>query len=314
MKTARLIEGLEAALLKRLSGRESLATLVALLRWDKPSGRLILLIPAGWALWLGPATASPSLVLQVLVGGLAVSGAGCIANDLWDQSIDSQVERTRSRPLASGAMTAGEAWVWLLLALGLSLLSLLSLPHSLLCLALALAALPLILLYPSAKRVFALPQLLLALTWGFAVLLPWAAANGTLLGQPQLPLIWLATVCWACGFDTVYALADLEDDSRIGVHSSARTLGSLAPQVVTLCHGATLALAAAAAWWSGVGLLFWPCWLLACVGMERESRRLLRMFRKPDAPPRAFYTERFAAQVKLGGLLLLGLVLGRLSG
>jgi 4-hydroxybenzoate polyprenyltransferase len=149
-----------------------------LLRWHKPSGRLILLIPAGWALWLGPAVPPPAqLVVWIVLGGLAVSGAGCVANDLWDRRIDPLVERTRHRPLADGRLGVGTATVLLFLCLAVALAALLALPAAsrVLCVGLALAALPLVLLYPSAKRWFAYPQLVLAACWGFAVLIPWAA-------------------------------------------------------------------------------------------------------------------------------------------
>ena len=93
-----------------------------LLRWNKPTGRLILLIPAGWALWLTPkAPPSPVLLAQIVLGGLAVSGAGCIANDLWDRRFDGRVERTSQRPLARGAINVRSAVVMLLVMLGLSL-------------------------------------------------------------------------------------------------------------------------------------------------------------------------------------------------
>ena len=95
---------------------------LALLRWDKPSGRLILLIPAGWSLWLLPTSPpDPALVLLIVLGGLAVSGAGCVANDLWDRRIDPLVERTRQRPLASGAIGVTAALGLLLLTLVLAL-------------------------------------------------------------------------------------------------------------------------------------------------------------------------------------------------
>lgn len=139
---------------------------IELLRWNKPSGRLILLIPAGWSLWLTPsAPPSASLVGLILVGGLAVSGAGCIANDLWDQRFDRQVERTQARPLARGALQRPQALSLLIVLLLISLGVVLSLSEESrgLCLSLALAALPPILLYPSAKRWFAFPQAILAL-------------------------------------------------------------------------------------------------------------------------------------------------------
>ena len=98
-----------------------------LLRWNKPSGRLILLIPAGWSLWLTPA-APPSLMILglIVLGGLFVSGAGCIANDIWDRQFDKKVKRTKDRPLAKGSISLKAAWVLLTAILLLSLLIVLS--------------------------------------------------------------------------------------------------------------------------------------------------------------------------------------------
>jgi len=286
--------------------------LLELLRWHKPSGRLILLIPAGWALWLTPqAPPSAPLVGWILLGGLAVSGAGCIANDLWDRRIDPLVERTRSRPLASGRVGVGTALALLLLCLLLALLVVLALPAGGrgLALALALAALPPVLLYPSAKRWFALPQLVLALCWGFAVLIPWVAASGSLAGGWPLLLLWLATLSWTFGFDTVYAMSDRQDDARVGVRSSALTLGSAAPGWVLGCYGFTaLALALAAALRGVATPVFWLLWLIAAAGMLREALLLQR----PDRPPSAFALH-FSRQVQLGALLLLALILGAAS-
>ena len=287
---------------------------LALLRWDKPSGRLILLIPAGWSLWLLPQAPPPAeLVGWIVLGGLAVSGAGCIANDLWDRRIDPLVERTRQRPLASGRISVASALALLLLCLLAALaVVLLGLPasHRVLCLALAIAALPPVLLYPSAKRWFAYPQAVLALCWGFAVLIPWAAASGNLLtgGWPLLAT-WLATLLWTFGFDTVYAMADRPDDAAIGVRSSALSLGAAAPTAVALCYGATAVLLASAAAVQGVHGLFWPLWAVASAGLLREARLLHR-----PALPRSAYGLHFRHQVQLGALLLLALVIGRGAG
>ena len=206
---------------------------LGLLRWDKPSGRLILLIPAGWSLFLeGQAPPSLHLLAAIVIGGLAVSGAGCVANDLWDRRIDPQVERTRQRPLASGQIGVPGAVVLLLFCLIAALAVVLwGLPEAnrTLCLHLAIAALPPVLLYPSAKRWFAYPQAVLALCWGFAVLIPWAASRGSLQGGWPLLCLWLATLLWTFGFDTVYAMSDREDDRLVGVRSSALSLGKQAP-------------------------------------------------------------------------------------
>ena len=285
-----------------------------LVRWHKPSGRLILLIPAGWSLWLTPnAPPSPLLVGLIVLGGLAVSAAGCIANDLWDRRIDPLVERTRHRPLADGRVRVREAVVLLVLALlvalGVLLVLMLGLPASgrSLCLLLSLAALPPVLLYPSAKRWFGYPQLVLALCWGFAVLIPWAAATGSLAGGWPLALVWLATLLWTFGFDTVYAMADRDDDRAIGVRSSALSLGHRAPLAVALSYAiAALALGLAAGL-QGAGWITWPLGLVAAFGMQREAGLL----RCPDLP-RSAYGRHFSRQVQLGGLLLLALVLGQL--
>ena len=285
-----------------------------LVRWHKPSGRLILLIPAGWSLWLTPNAPPPALLVGLIVlGGLAVSAAGCIANDLWDRRIDPLVERTRSRPIADGRVGVGEATALLVLALLLALAVLLVLMGGLpassrsLCLVLALAALPPVLLYPSAKRWFGYPQLVLALCWGFAVLIPWAAATGSLAGGWPLALVWLATLLWTFGFDTVYAMADRDDDRAIGVRSSALSLGQQAPLAVGVSYGlAALALILAAGL-QGCGWITWPLMLLAAAGMQREAALL----RRPQLPRSAF-GRHFSRQVQLGGLLLLALVLGQL--
>lgn len=285
---------------------------MALLRWNKPAGRLILLVPAGWSLWLAPDAPPPAaLLLQILVGGLAVSGAGCVANDLWDQRIDRQVERTHQRPLASGSLNRSQAACVLIAMLVLALAVVLSLPAQglVLCFQLALLALPPILLYPSAKRWFPFPQAVLAICWGFAVLIPWAAFTGSV--SPSVPLIscWLATLCWTFSFDTVYAMADRPDDARLGLRSSALTLGRSAVRTVRAGYGlaaAALAVAAAAA---QVGIIFWPFWLVATIGFWRSTQAL----RASEQQPAAIYARHFGRQVQIGTLLLVGLVLSRLG-
>lgn len=286
-----------------------------LLRWHKPSGRLILLIPAGWALWLSPASPpDPILVGWIVLGGLAVSGAGCIANDLWDRRIDPLVDRTKGRPLASGRVPLATAWALLVVCLSASLAVLLALPEASrpLCVGLALACLPVVVLYPSAKRWFPLPQLVLALCWGFAVLIPWAASSGPAgfaPGPGAIPLLltWLAAMVWTFGFDTVYAMSDRDDDRRIGMRSSALTLGAAAPRVVALCYGFTAIALAAAALARGVATPpFWILWAVAALGMRREAAVL----RRPQLP-RGAYGQHFSHQVLLGGLLLLALVVGQ---
>ena len=285
---------------------------VALLRWNKPSGRLILLIPAGWSLWLNPAgPPSLQLILQILIGGLSVSAAGCVANDLWDQRIDREVARTSQRPLARGDLNRVQAFTLLAVLLTLSLLVVISLPGDVrwLCLQLAVLALPPILFYPSAKRWFPFPQAILALCWGFAVLIPWAAATGSLSISLPLLATWGATLCWTFSFDTVYAMADRVDDTKLKLRSSALTLGDSAVRVVRAGYGLTAAGLAMAAAATQAGVIFWIVWAVACIGFWRSTLPLKA--EKQQAP--SVYANHFARQVQLGSLLLAGVILSRLG-
>ena len=293
------------------SASNSLRQWLELLRWHKPSGRLILLIPAGWSLWLIPnAPPTAELISLIAIGGLMVSGAGCIANDLWDRRIDRQVERTRQRPLAKGSIRIPTAVGLLLLLLLLSLLVVVSLPTASrgLCLGLAVLALPPILLYPSAKRLFAYPQAVLALCWGFAVLIPWAASQANLSGGWPLIGCWLATLMWTFGFDTVYAMADRRDDANLALKSSALSLGSNALKTVSLSYALACTVLATAAVSAGVGWAFWPFWLIASIGMQKETWAL-----RGSNQPMTTYGQHFQHQVLLGAMLLIGLILGRIS-
>ena len=281
-----------------------------LLRWNKPSGRLILLIPSGWSLWLAP-SAPPSLLILGLIifGGLAVSGAGCIANDIWDRQYDKRVTRTKERPLANGKVSLKSAWILLISFLFISLCIVLLIPTNSrnLCLLIALLSLPFILLYPSAKRWFKYPQLFLSICWGFSVLIPWAATESSLAGGITLLCCWLATIFWTFGFDTVYAMADEIDDKLIGLNSSAISLGKGSIKTVSFCYFSTCLLLAIGAFKANLGLTFWPFWLISTLAMQREVLLL-------NSKSKGIKTSglHFNNQVLIGSLLLLGKVLSKL--
>jgi 4-hydroxybenzoate polyprenyltransferase len=181
----------------------------------------------------------------------------------------------------------------LLLCLGVALAVVLALPQRSLCLGLALISLPLVLIYPSAKRWFGFPQLLLALCWGFAVLIPWAAARGSLTGGWPLWGCYGATIFWTFGFDTVYAMADRADDQRLGIRSSALSLRQQVVPVVGISAG------------MGAGFLL-PALLAAC-GFVREWWLLKR----DEQNGKLQSGKHFQRQVLLGALLLFALILGR---
>jgi len=281
-----------------------------LLRWNKPSGRLILLIPAGWSLWLTPtAPPSPFILVLIVLGGIFVSGAGCIANDIWDRKFDKKVERTKERPLANSKVSLKAAWILLISLLLLSLFIVLSIPDNSrsLCIQLASLSLPFILLYPSAKRWFKYPQLILSICWGFSVLIPWAASESSIEGGITLLACWLATIFWAFGFDTVYAMADEIDDQAIGLNSSAISLGKSSIKTVSFCYFISGFLLAISAFKANLGLIYWPFWLISNLGMQREV--FLLTIRSKGIKTSGLH---FRNQVRIGSLLLFGMILSKI--
>ena len=163
-----------------------------------------------------------------LIGAIVMRGAGCVVNDLWDRDLDRAVARTQDRPLASGAVSIPLALSFLAVLGLIGLLVLIQLPMT--AIITGIAALPLIVIYPLAKRFTGLPQIVLALTFSWGALLGWASFGG----WPETPaiLLYMATALWVFGYDTIYAIQDIKDDQDIGIKSSALTLGSRLPQVV----------------------------------------------------------------------------------
>ena len=207
----------------------TLIKVIKLLRWDKPAGRFILMIPALWAVFLATHAMPPiPLVGVIVIGTFATSAAGCVINDLWDRDIDPEVERTRDRPLASRALTIQTGIVIAIIAFACA--GVIALYLNPLSFWLSVAAVPVIICYPLAKRVFPVPQLVLSIAWGFAVLISWSAAVAEL--DTATWILWGATIVWTLGFDTVYAMSDREDDRRLGVNSSALFFGEYATNVV----------------------------------------------------------------------------------
>lgn len=279
--------------------------IIRLLRWDKPEGRLILMIPALWAVFLAARGMPPlPLVGVIVLGTLATSATGCVVNDLWDRDIDPQVTRTRDRPLASRALSVKVGIVVAMVALITS--GFLALYLNPLSFWLCVAAVPVIVLYPLAKRVFPVPQLVLSIAWGEAVLISWSAATARL--EFATWLLWGATVLWTLGFDTVYAMSDREDDQRLGINSSALFFGDYAAVAVGIFFAGTVFLLG----WLGVvmqlHLSFWITLWLATLSWVWQYVRL----RNPQIPHSA-YGEIFRQNVWIGFLLLAGMITGALK-
>jgi 4-hydroxybenzoate polyprenyltransferase len=195
-----------------------------LMRVDKPIGIWLLLWPTLWALWLaGDGHPDQGLFVVFTVGVFIMRSAGCVLNDYVDRKIDPYVERTRSRPVASGAVAPGEALV-LFIALSLiavGLATMLNEPARML----AIVAAGLTVAYPFIKRWVSIPQFVLGAAFGWAVPMAFAAQTGE---TPQLAwLVFGAAVIWAVIYDTFYAMVDREDDKKIGVKSTAILFGEV---------------------------------------------------------------------------------------
>lgn len=281
-----------------------LLAVVRLLRWDKPAGRLILMIPALWAVFAATAGKPPlPLVAVIILGTLATSAAGCVVNDLWDRDIDPEVERTRTRPLASRTLTVQTGIGVALVAFACA--GILALYLNRLSFWLCVAAVPVIIAYPLAKRVFPIPQLVLSIAWGFAVLISWSAAVAHL--EIASWFLWAATVFWTLGFDTVYAMSDREDDLRLGVKSSAIFFGKYAPEAVGFFFVSTTGFLAALGLSQHLHIGFWIALIVAAGGWIFQYSQL----RKADLP-KPVYAQIFRQNVGIGFIVLTGLMAGTL--
>ena len=235
-----------AALARRLDAYERL------IRLDKPIGTLLLLWPTLWALWLA-SRGVPRLDYLVIfaVGTLLMRSAGCAINDYADRRIDPHVARTRLRPLAAGEVRPREA-LYLAAVLALAAFALVLFLNAF-AIALSFAGLAIAATYPYSKRYIALPQAYLGIAFGFGIPMAYAAV------QERLPLeCWLllaANVFYSFAYDTEYAMVDRDDDARLGIHTSALTLGRWDVAAVMASYaGMLLALALVGA----IASLAWP--------------------------------------------------------
>jgi 4-hydroxybenzoate polyprenyltransferase len=223
-----------------------------LARFDRPIGWWLLFWPCAWGVLLAGGAGQWGLLGWLLVGSIAMRGAGCVYNDMVDADIDRQVARTASRPVASGRVSRRAAWVWLIALCLIGLVVLLQLRWE--AQLVALASLALVAAYPFMKRITGFPQAWLGLvfTWGAPV--GWVAVRG-LADWPVLAALYAGAVLWCIGYDTIYACQDRGDDAMIGIGSSALTLGHWVRPAVAGFYAAAVLLWALAFW------LLRPDWL-----------------------------------------------------
>jgi 4-hydroxybenzoate polyprenyltransferase len=278
-------------------------------RFDRPTGIWLLMLPG----WQGVALAAaargawpnPRLLVLLFLGAGLMRAAGCAYNDIVDRDLDASVARTAGRPVASGEIGVPAASAFVIVCCLASLLVLVSLNRP--SIVLGIASLALVAVYPFMKRITWWPQAWLGLTFNWGVLIGFAAAGGAPSGPLDLSapalLLYAAGVFWTLGYDTIYAVQDMEDDALAGVKSSARRLGAAAPAAVLGFYLVSLALDFLAWKAAGLGMLSLPPAVLLAGLLAWQGLRL-----RPDDPLRAL--ALFKSNTLAGLLLFAAIVAG----
>lgn len=280
-------------------------------RADRPIGTWLLLIPCWWGLALAALATAPRphdlwIALGCAVGAWLMRGAGCTWNDVSDRHYDAAVARTRSRPIPSGQVSPRAALLWMV-AQSLLAFGILVTFHPL-AIALGVASLALVAVYPFAKRFTWWPQVFLGLAFNWGALLAWAAHAGALAWAPVA--LYAAGIAWTLFYDTIYAHQDAEDDALIGVRSTARLFGAASRRWLWGFAAATVALLALAVALVAPGPLALALALLGPLGMGWHLLRQLRGLdlQDPAACLAAFRSNRDAGLIPVAALLLALLV------
>ncbi len=311
---------------------EGLRPWLKLGRFDRPAGIWLLMLPG----WQGIALAAaeqgrwpnPLLLLAVFVGAALMRAAGCAFNDIVDRDFDAQVARTAMRPIPAGLITVKQAWMFLVGCSLVSLLILLCLNP--LCLLLGFLSLGLVAAYPFMKRITWWPQAWLGLTFNWGALLGYAAASG---GVPTLyhlaaggmrlaspnsvavftpaaahlswsaALLYASGIFWTLGYDTIYAIQDIEDDALAGIKSSTRRLGDHVQIGVAGFYLASFCFVVAAGWVGNIGPLFLPFAAFFALHLSRQAAAV-----RLDDGPAAL--KLFKSNAVAGLLVVAGLVAG----
>jgi 4-hydroxybenzoate polyprenyltransferase len=227
-----------------------------LARLDRPIGSWLLLLPCWWSAGQAAVAARQQvdlwLVVLFFIGAFAMRGAGCTWNDIVDRDLDKRVERTRSRPIPSGQVSVRAAAAFLVLQALVGLAVLLQLDRF--AIAVGIASLAIVAVYPFMKRFTYWPQIGLGLAFSWGALMGWAATFGRL--DPPAYLLYAGAIAWVIGYDTIYAHQDREDDALIGIKSTAILFGARTKPMLTVCYALAVVLIALAGWLAGGGVLF----------------------------------------------------------
>jgi 4-hydroxybenzoate polyprenyltransferase len=274
----------------------------SLLRLDRPIGSWLLYWPCAWSVALAGVGGRWALFLWLGVGAWAMRSAGCVYNDIVDRDLDRRVERTRLRPLASGRVTLRSAWMLIALLCLIGLIVLLQL--NITAAVVALISIAPVAAYPFMKRVTWWPQAWLGIVFSWGALVGWPSVTGSLLWTPFL--LWFGSIAWVIGYDTLYAIQDIEDDALVGVKSSARRLGGKAPLGIGIFYGIAVLLWGTAIW------SVRPDWL-ALVALLPAAVHLANQALRADVRDGELALKLFRSNRTCGLLVFLGMLAVGLS-
>jgi 4-hydroxybenzoate polyprenyltransferase len=274
-----------------------------LARFDRPIGSWLLLLPCWWSAALAAGVARdtsrlPLTIALFFVGAFVMRGAGCTWNDITDRDLDAKVERTRSRPIPAGQVSVPQAFAFLVAQalIGLAVL----LQFNRVAVMTGIASLAIVAVYPFMKRITWWPQIVLGLAFSWGALMGFAVTLGRL--EATALVLYLGSIAWVIGYDTIYAHQDAEDDALIGIKSTALLFGARTPQALMLFYALAVVLIGVALMLAGAGVAAW-------LGLAAFAAHLIwQIWRLKVSDPalclRIFKSNRDAGLLLFAGLLI----------
>ena len=273
-----------------------------LCRLDRPIGSWLLLMPCWWSAALSAGIAHdirtlPLTIVLFLIGAFAMRGAGCTWNDITDRDLDAKVERTRSRPIPAGQVSVTQALVFLVAQALVGLLVLLQFNRF--AIAVGIASLIIVAVYPFMKRITWWPQVVLGLAFSWGALMGFAVTFGKL--DLTALVLYAGSIAWVIGYDTIYAHQDAEDDALIGIKSTALLFGANTRPVLALFYALAVVLIGVALALGGVR---WPAW----IGLAAFAGHLAWQISRLEIGDAALCLRLFKSNRDAGLLLFAGLL------